>query len=75
MLRKHEREKNIKSKGFFIEAGAGDGEVISNSLYFELKYEVKLLVILSVKSQLFMHIILFQCSMILNLITRTTTLI
>ena len=53
MLRKHEREKNIKSKGFFIEAGAGDGEVISNSLYFELKYEVKLLVILSVTSQLF----------------------
>ena len=53
MLRKHEREKNIKPKGFFIEAGAGDGEVISNSLYFELKYEVKFLANLSVKSQLF----------------------
>jgi len=30
-----------KSKGFFIEAGAGDGEIISNSLYFELKYQWK----------------------------------
>ena len=26
--------------GFFIEAGAGDGEIISNSLYFEVNYRV-----------------------------------
>ena len=32
-------KKNLRSKGFFIEAGAGDGELISNSLYFELKYQ------------------------------------
>ena len=38
-------EKNNKPKGFFIEAGAGDGEIISNSLYFELKYNVKYLAI------------------------------
>ena len=41
MLNRFSLEKNINSKGFFIEAGAGDGEIISNSLYFELKYEVK----------------------------------
>ena len=46
MLRKQARKKNIKSGGFFIEAGAGDGEVISNSLYFEIKYEVKFLAFL-----------------------------
>ena len=33
-------EKHTKSNGFFIEAGAGDGEIISNSLYFELMYKV-----------------------------------
>ena len=27
--------------GFYIEAGAGDGEIISNSLYFEINYKVK----------------------------------
>ena len=39
--------KSIKSKpephqyhGFYIEAGAGDGEIISNSLYFEINYKV-----------------------------------
>ena len=26
--------------GFYIEAGAGDGEIISNSLYFEINYKV-----------------------------------
>ena len=26
------------SKGFFIEAGAGDGELLSNTLHFEMKY-------------------------------------
>lgn len=31
---------NLRPNGFYIEAGAGDGEIISNSLYFELKYEV-----------------------------------
>ena len=57
MTKKYVPEKNFKSKGFFIEAGAGDGEVISNSLYFELKYEVKLLAILSVKIQFFILIL------------------
>ena len=33
-------EKHTKSNGFFIEAGAGDGEIISNSLYFELIHKV-----------------------------------
>ena len=28
-----------KNKGFFIEAGAGNGEDLSNTLYFELKYD------------------------------------
>ena len=37
-LTKHQK-KSI-TNGFFIEAGAGDGEIISNSLYFELKYQV-----------------------------------
>ena len=36
-----EYQNSQKSNGFFIEAGAGDGEIISNSLYFELKYKVK----------------------------------
>merc|ERR1719350_926735 len=27
------------NKGFFVEAGASDGEIISNSLYFEIKYK------------------------------------
>lgn len=39
MLKIYAQEKNIKPRGFFIEAGAGDGEIISNSLYFELKYK------------------------------------
>ena len=26
------------SKGFFIEAGAGDGELLSNTLHFEMKH-------------------------------------
>ena len=30
-----------QDNGFFVEAGAGDGELISNSLYFENKYQVK----------------------------------
>ena len=29
-----------KYNGFYIEAGAGDGEIISNSLYFEINYKV-----------------------------------
>ncbi len=29
-----------KKNGFFVEAGAFDGEYISNSLYFELKHQV-----------------------------------
>ena len=41
MLRHHKREKrDVQPKGFYVEAGAGDGEIISNSLYFELKYKV-----------------------------------
>ena len=44
MLRKHQaKNKNKQMKpinGFFIEAGAGDGEIISNSLYFEVVYKV-----------------------------------
>ena len=31
-----------KEKSFFVEAGAFDGEYISNSLYFELKHQVEL---------------------------------
>ena len=34
------------TKGFFIEAGAVDGEYLSNTLFFEMKYrQVKLLVL------------------------------
>ena len=40
MCKTYRRGKIIEPQGFFIEAGAGDGEVISNSLYFELKYGV-----------------------------------
>ena len=46
MLSKHQakhknKEKHINhANGFFIEAGAGDGEIISNSLYFEVVYKV-----------------------------------
>ena len=33
------KSKNSKTKqGFFIEAGAADGEIISNTLYFEMRY-------------------------------------
>ena len=46
MLSKTESKNNNKqikhSNGFFIEAGAGDGEIVSNSLYFEIKYQVRL---------------------------------
>merc|ERR1711997_1122125 len=31
--------QNYTNKGFFVEAGASDGEIISNSLYFEIKYK------------------------------------
>jgi hypothetical protein len=30
-----------KKNGFFIEAGAYDGEMISNTLYFELRHQVQ----------------------------------
>ena len=46
MLGKHHAKNKNKNKqlkhsnGFFIEAGAGDGEIISNSLYFEVVYKV-----------------------------------
>ena len=46
MLRKQQAKNKNKNKqlknsnGFFIEAGAGDGEIISNSLYFEEVYKV-----------------------------------
>ena len=46
MLSKHQSKNKNKNKqlkhsnGFFIEAGAGDGEIISNSLYFEVVYKV-----------------------------------
>ena len=46
MFSKTESKNNNKqikpSNGFFIEAGAGDGEIVSNSLYFEIKYQVNL---------------------------------
>ena len=32
-----------KKNGFFIEAGAFDGQTISNSLYFEIKHQVTIL--------------------------------
>ena len=32
--------ESTKYNGFYIEAGAGDGEIISNSLYFEINYKV-----------------------------------
>ena len=32
--------ESTKYNGFYIEAGAGDGEIISNSLYFEVNYKV-----------------------------------
>ena len=32
--------ESTKYNGFYIEAGAGDGEIISNSLYFEVRYKV-----------------------------------
>ena len=41
MWKNYRRGNIIEPQGFFIEAGAGDGEVISNSLYFELKYGVR----------------------------------
>ena len=50
MLGKHHAKNKNKNKqlkhsnGFFIEAGAGDGEIISNSLYFELRYQVRFLI-------------------------------
>ena len=28
--------RRSKNKGFFIEAGAGEGEMLSNTLYFEI---------------------------------------
>ena len=34
------KTESPKYNGFYIEAGAGDGEIISNSLYFEINYKV-----------------------------------
>lgn len=39
LLHLYLNDETVPVRGFFIEAGAGDGEVISNSLYFELKYK------------------------------------
>ena len=41
-----------KKKGFFIEAGAFDGETISNSLYFELKHQVSVAAIFKLSLKL-----------------------
>jgi hypothetical protein len=38
LLKKKSKSNKKTKKGFFIEAGASCGEVISNSLYFELKH-------------------------------------
>ena len=40
LLLKQKLDRSHRTNGFYIEAGAGDGEIISNSLYFELKYGV-----------------------------------
>jgi hypothetical protein len=50
MLENYSKGKFIKPKGFFVEAGAGDGEIISNSLYFELKYGVNTILCYLIKS-------------------------
>ena len=38
----HEKSRSSKNQGFFIEAGACDGEIISNSLYFEIFHKVSI---------------------------------
>ena len=40
MEKPHSPDQIKLPRGFFIEAGASDGETISNSLYFEIKYGV-----------------------------------
>ena len=40
ILKQNLIEHKLRSTGFYVEAGAGDGEIISNSLYFEIKYKV-----------------------------------
>ena len=50
MLHNYAQDKFSEPKGFFIEAGAGDGEIISNSLYFELKYGVNTILCYLIKS-------------------------
>ena len=50
MLENYAKGKFIEPKGFFVEAGAGDGEIISNSLYFELKYGVNTILCYLIKS-------------------------
>ena len=39
-VRQNISSRHTRRNGFFIEAGAGDGETISNSLYFEIYHEV-----------------------------------
>ena len=53
ILKKRWSKKKWKSKigkGFFVEAGASEGELISNSLYFELRHKVTLVLTTSLKS-------------------------
>ena len=54
--RKISPSRNIRQvNGFFIEAGAGDGEIISNTLYFELLYKVVLILKSLMSKQMFLY--------------------
>ena len=70
MEKPHSPDQIKLPRGFFIEAGASDGETISNSLYFEIKYGVSNLDYIYCNLK---HIIVHKINMIWNKCTSTNT--
>ena len=52
---KSKTTQNSSRKRFYVEAGAGDGEIISNSLYFEIKYKASICISIGLATQYILY--------------------